>query len=111
MRPGKGQAENVVPGQAEQADRCRDILGQLSRSREAEDIVHANMPLSSLVEEAAAPFKGLGVTLNVTWSAGERGEARTPLIRRSPEVLHALGAFDGRLSGVEETQRRRKRWS
>ena len=78
---------------AEQADRCRDILGQLSRSREAEDIVHANMPLSSLVEEAAAPFKGLGVTLNVTWSAGERGEARTPLIRRSPEVLHALGAF------------------
>ena len=22
MRPGKGQAENVVPGQAEQADRC-----------------------------------------------------------------------------------------
>ena len=29
----------------------------------------------------------------MTWSAGERGEARTPLIRRSPEVLHALGAF------------------
>ena len=78
---------------AEQADRCRDILGQLSRSREAQDIVHANMPLSSLVEEAAAPFKGLGVALNVTWSAGENGEARVPVIRRSPEVLHALGAF------------------
>ncbi len=78
---------------AEQADRCRDILRQLSRSREAEDIVHANMPLSSLVEEAAAPFKGLGVALNVTWSAGENGEPRIPTIRRSPEVLHALGAF------------------
>lgn len=78
---------------AEQADRCRDILRQLSRSREAEDIVHANMPLSSLVEEAAAPFRGLGVTLNVTWSAGENGEPRIPTIRRSPEVLHALGAF------------------
>ena len=78
---------------ASQADRCRDILGQLSRSREARDIVHANMPLSSLVEEAAAPFRGLGVAVRVTWSAGENGEARVPLIRRSPEVLHALGAF------------------
>ena len=78
---------------AEQADRCRDILGQLSRSREAEDIVHANMPLSSLVEEAAAPFKGLGVTPQCDLVGRRKGEARTPLIRRSPEVLHALGAF------------------
>ena len=78
---------------AEQADRCREILGKLSRSREAEDIVHANMPLSSLVEEAAAPFKGLGVELRVTYSPGEFGEPRVPMIRRSPEVLHALGAF------------------
>ncbi|WP_370236366.1 MULTISPECIES: ActS/PrrB/RegB family redox-sensitive histidine kinase [Henriciella] len=78
---------------AEQADRCREILGKLSKSREAQDIVHANMPLSSLVEEAAAPFKGLGVELKVTYSPGENGEPRVPMIRRSPEVLHALGAF------------------
>ncbi|MGB3625673.1 MAG: ActS/PrrB/RegB family redox-sensitive histidine kinase [Henriciella sp.] len=78
---------------AEQADRCREILGKLSRSREAEDIVHANMPLSSLVEEAAAPFQGLGVELRVTYSPGDHGEPRIPMIRRSPEVLHALGAF------------------
>ncbi|MEM5515957.1 ActS/PrrB/RegB family redox-sensitive histidine kinase [Henriciella sp. AS95] len=78
---------------AEQADRCREILGKLSKSREAQDIVHANMPLSSLVEEAAAPFKGLGVELNVTYSPGDNGEPRVPMIRRSPEVLHALGAF------------------
>ena len=78
---------------ASQADRCRDILGKLSRAREAEDIVHANMPLSALVEEAAAPFKGLGVELRVTYAPGDLGEPRVPLIRRSPEVLHALGAF------------------
>ena len=78
---------------AEQADRCRDILGQLSRAREAEDIIHANMPLSALVEEAAAPFKGLGVELRVTYSPGDNGEPRIPIIRRSPEILHALGAF------------------
>ncbi|RIJ17511.1 sensor histidine kinase [Henriciella mobilis] len=78
---------------AEQAERCREILGQLSRAREAEDIVHANMPLSALVEEAAAPFKGLGVELRVTYAPGDGGEARVPMIRRSPEILHALGAF------------------
>jgi len=78
---------------AEQAERCREILGQLSRAREAEDIVHANMPLSALVEEAAAPFKGLGVELRVTYAPGDGGEPRVPMIRRSPEILHALGAF------------------
>ena len=78
---------------AEQADRCREILRKLSRAREAEDIVHANMPLSALVEEAAAPFKGLGVELRVTYAPGEKGENRVPVIRRSPEILHALGAF------------------
>lgn len=78
---------------AEQAERCREILGKLSRAREAEDIVHANMPLSALVEEAAAPFKGLGVELRVTYAPGDAGEPRVPFIRRSPEILHALGAF------------------
>ncbi|WP_084420519.1 ActS/PrrB/RegB family redox-sensitive histidine kinase [Henriciella litoralis] len=89
---------------AEQADRCREILGKLSRSREAEDIVHANMPLSSLVEEAAAPFKGLGVEVSVIYSAGENGEPRVPMIRRSPEVLHALGAFIENAVSFAETQ-------
>ena len=78
---------------AEQAERCRDILQQLGRAREASDIVHARMPMSALVEEAAAPHKGLGVEVRVTYEAGEGGEARVPTIRRSPEILHALGAF------------------
>ncbi|MEO0606909.1 MAG: ActS/PrrB/RegB family redox-sensitive histidine kinase [Pseudomonadota bacterium] len=78
---------------SEQAERCRDILQRLGRAREASDIVHARMPLSALVEEAAAPHKGLGVAVRVTYEAGEGGEARVPEIRRSPEILHALGAF------------------
>ena len=78
---------------AEQAERCRDILQRLGRAREASDIVHAQMPLSALVEEAAAPHHGLGVALYVTHVAGEGGEPKVPTIRRSPEVLHALGAF------------------
>lgn len=78
---------------AEQAERCRVILRQLGTARDAEDIVHAQMPVSALVEEAAAPHKGLGVAVRVTYEAAEGGDPKPPVIRRSPEVLHALGAF------------------
>lgn len=78
---------------AEQAERCRLILRKLGQAREASDIVHAQMPLSALLEEAAAPHKGLGVSVTVTYEPGEGGEGKVPVIRRSPEVLHALGAF------------------
>ncbi len=78
---------------ADQAERCRTILRKLGQAREANDIVHARMPLSALLEEAAAPHKGLGVAVRVTYERGEGGEEKVPQIRRSPEVLHALGAF------------------
>jgi two-component system sensor histidine kinase RegB len=68
-------------------------LRKLGEAREASDIVHAQMPLSAVVEEAAAPHKGLGVAVFVTYEAGEGGQERVPVIARSPEVLHALGAF------------------
>lgn len=78
---------------AEQAERCRTILNTIRESREATDIVHARMPLRALVEEAAAPHYGLGVTLNVTVEPGEGGGPKQPFLARSPEILHALGAF------------------
>ncbi len=78
---------------AEQAERCRTILRQLGEAREASDIVHARMPLRSLVEEAAAPHKGLGVDVRVTWEPGEGAHAKAPTLHRSPEALHALSAF------------------
>lgn len=78
---------------AEQADRCRSILSAIREARDATDIVHARMPLDALVEEAAAPMKGLGVSVIVRASAGEGGAAKAPVIERSPEILHALGAF------------------
>lgn len=78
---------------AEQAERCRGILRQLGEAREASDIVHARMPISALVEEAAAPHKGLGVAVRVSYEPGEGGEAKAPTLNRSPEILHALSAF------------------
>lgn len=78
---------------AEQAERCRAILTKLAQERDAGDIVHARMPLSSLVEEAAAPHKGLGVSVDVRTRRLDGGEEKLPTLKRSPEILHALGAF------------------
>lgn len=78
---------------ADQADRCRTILSAIREAREASDIVHARTPLDVMVEEAAAPMKGLGVSVSVRAAPGERGDPRAPVIERSPEILHALGAF------------------
>lgn len=78
---------------ADQADRCRTILSAIREAREATDIVHARTPLDALVEEAAAPMKGLGVSVSVRAAPGEGGAPKPPVIERSPEILHALGAF------------------
>lgn len=78
---------------AEQADRCRSILSAIREARDATDIVHARMPLDALVEEAAAPMKGLGVALVVRATPGDGGAEKPPILARSPEILHALGAF------------------
>ncbi|MEO0882035.1 MAG: ActS/PrrB/RegB family redox-sensitive histidine kinase [Pseudomonadota bacterium] len=78
---------------AEQAERCRGILQSLAQQREAGDIVHAQMPFSSLIEEAAAPHKGLGVDVDVRARPNLGSNEKLPVVRRSPEILHALGAF------------------
>lgn len=78
---------------AEQAERCRTILSAIRDSREADDAVHALMPLSTLIEEAASPFKGLGVDLRVRTAPGTGADPRIPVLNRSPEILHAVGAY------------------
>ncbi|MEM1037586.1 MAG: ActS/PrrB/RegB family redox-sensitive histidine kinase [Pseudomonadota bacterium] len=93
MLPEGSEQREDIALIADQADRCRIILRKLGEAREASDIVHAQMPLSAMVEEAAAPHKGLGVDVRVTYEPGEAGEEKVPTIRRSPEILHALGAF------------------
>jgi two-component system sensor histidine kinase RegB len=78
---------------AEQADRCRSILSAIRDAREANDIIHARTTLDAVVEEAAAPMKGLGVAVIVRAVPGEGGSEKSPVIERSPEMLHAISAF------------------
>ena len=89
---------------AEQAERCRSILGKLAQEREAGDIIHAVMPLRAVAEEAAAPHRGLGVDVLVFAHAGADGAGKAPLLNRSPEVLHALSAFIENAVSFAETE-------
>ncbi len=78
---------------AEQAERCRTILQKLAKNGQSEDIHHAQMPFSALVEEAAAPHRGLGVSVHITTRKAPDADHKLPIVRRRPEILHALGAF------------------
>ncbi len=80
----------------EQAERCRNILSQISKNSEQKDAAHAKLPVTALIREIAEPHMGLGV--DVTFSSGPLDDAdetaeKPPELRRRPEILHALGAF------------------
>jgi two-component system sensor histidine kinase RegB len=75
-----------------QAERCRDILRQLTRAPDASDAVHERMSLLQVVQEAIEPHaRGPEVRVEAVVS-GPPGEP-PPEIWRLPEVLHALTAF------------------
>ena len=103
LPPDSPHAEDVAL-LAEQAERCRNILRTLAQERKAGDIIHAQMPLSTLVEEASAPHKGLGVEVRVRTRREAGGEETLPIVARSPEVLHALGAFIENAVSFAETE-------
>jgi len=74
-----------------QADRCREILRDLSEGgREDSHVRHA--PISAVIDEAAGPHRGRGKTIIVRIngrSAAEAGEAQ-PMVARRPEIIHGL---------------------
>lgn len=93
MEEGSQHREDAIL-LAEQAERCRTILRKLAQEREAGDIVHARIPLNAVVEEAARPHKASGKLVEVrTYARPHVVDQQTPMLRRSPEILHALGAF------------------
>ncbi|MCG6859178.1 MAG: ActS/PrrB/RegB family redox-sensitive histidine kinase [Salaquimonas sp.] len=87
-----------------QAERCRQILGKLTSLSEAGDDLIGRVPLSSVMEEVAAPHRDFGIELVVTPGsiAGE------PKCMRNPAILYGLGnlvenAIDFAASRVEFT--------
>lgn len=75
----------------EQADRCRDILADLSRSGKSDS--HMTMiPISALIEEAAEPHRDRGarIILRVNGAAPDASGADPIIVRRTPEAVHGL---------------------
>lgn len=71
-----------------QSERCRDILKRLtSLSFEGEEHL-ANLPVTSLVEEVAAPHRDFGVRVEMGPGNATGPE---PVMMRNPGVLYGLG--------------------
>jgi len=77
-----------------QAMRCRTILEQLSQRRPAADEhPFAYQPLEAIAREAARPFEAFSdVTLTIH-TARQSDDGSQPVMRRRPEILHALTNF------------------
>jgi two-component system sensor histidine kinase RegB len=72
-----------------QSERCRRILAELAQQPEEDGgSPYTRLPISALVEAAAAPHRHQGVRLIIATAGEPAGEE--PLVRRSPEIMHGL---------------------
>jgi len=72
-----------------QSERCRRILAELAQQPEEDGgSPYTRLPISALVEAAAAPHRNQGVRLIIA-TAGDPA-VEEPLVRRSPEIMHGL---------------------
>jgi two-component system, sensor histidine kinase RegB len=72
-----------------QSERCRRILAELAQHPEEDGgSPYTRLPISALVDAAAAPYREQDVRL-ILATAGEPA-AEEPLVIRSPEIMHGL---------------------
>ena len=69
-----------------QAQRCREILEQLSRRGDEGDLIHDAQSIEDVLEEAAEPFINRDKDIVITCT----GEGDEPVLKRRPELLYAL---------------------
>ncbi len=87
---GEGLLEEDARLLVEQAQRCREILGRLSKGGAEADAMMDRIGLDLLLKEAAAPFidarLGPAVIFEMRGPAGEE----PPVLRRRPEIIYGL---------------------
>jgi two-component system sensor histidine kinase RegB len=72
-----------------QSERCRRILAELAQHPEEDGgSPYTRLPISALVDAAAAPYRDQGVRLILATAGEPTGEE--PLVIRSPEIMHGL---------------------
>jgi len=77
-----------------QAERCRDILRKLTRSPAERDPHHSSLPVTQLLQEAAAPYRMSMVTVEIAARPSEAmlsAAAREPVGERRPAIAYGLG--------------------
>ena len=75
-----------------QAQRCREILRRLAETPETDDVIHASISLSQLLEEVAGPEEP-DEEVRVEWSVVGPPDTDPPDLLRHPEVGPALTSF------------------
>jgi len=88
-----------------QANRCREILADLSRG--GRDDAHIKLaPISALVDEAAEPHAALGkeIIVRIGGQLAEYAREEQPTVRRDPEIVHGLRNFIQNAVGFAESK-------
>lgn len=85
-----------------QSERCREILSKIASLSTAPEGPLGRMPLSHVLEEAAAPHRDFGIAIHIT----AKGEGAEPVAARNPGLAYGLGnlvdnAVDFAQSAVE----------
>lgn len=76
-----------------QAERCRDILGRLSRHGDAGDLMHDKLSVTALMREAAGPFLDQPGGPAITIEGESLDGAPEPVLKRRPEITFGLRNF------------------
>src|SRR5262249_34400690 len=69
-----------------EAERCRAILARLAQPEESVLGVADRLPLGALLDDIAAPHRGVDVGIAIDVQAGP-----APKVWRVPEIIHGLG--------------------
>ncbi|MAW79776.1 MAG: histidine kinase [Parvularcula sp.] len=76
-----------------QAERCRDILGRLSRHGDAGDLMHDQLTVDTLLREAAGPFLDQPGGPDIRIDGKSLDGAPEPVLKRRAEIVFGLRNF------------------
>ena len=88
VEPGSPLAEDAAL-MLSQAQRCREILTQLSQRGDEGDAIHDALSIEDLLEEAAEPYISFGKDISLDVS----GQGDEPVLKRQAELLYGLKNF------------------
>jgi two-component system sensor histidine kinase RegB len=91
-----------------QSERCREILSKIASLSTAPEGPLGRMPLSHVIEEAAAPHRDFGIAIKIE----SKGEGPEPVAGRNPGLAYGLGNLvDNAVDFAQSEVRLRTEWT